>query len=282
MTRKNNGWLSNKGFKAIEALAHYKFMTFQQMVKVGVATHASNLSEPISDLIESNTPLIKRYRRSVTDQYVHYLTKRGAMYLVRHHKYNLENIKFPIGKIKKSTQDARHRIATIDFEIELCNACKHANFDLLLCDRYFDTVGNNRRDRDLKSLTAFLYNNRQSVKADLIFKIDVGDNQEELYTLEIERGEDTKKAIDKIIPHHAALLKGSLNYKMNHLKGYRSLWVFQYEATMISTITRLQKDDTLMQCKDYFLFKTLDSISTDNFWSGWLNMAGDPHSLYYK
>ena len=51
--------------------------------------------------------------------------------------------------------------------------------------------------------------------------------QKELYLLELENGNDTKKSVEKCIKHGQAIFLGSANEKYHHKMGYRTLWIFR-------------------------------------------------------
>jgi hypothetical protein len=150
---------------------------------------------------------------------------------------------------------------------------------MLFCDRYFDTTGNNRGDRNLKSKTAFHYTDTKTVKADLIFSLQTT-KQKELYIVELENGKDTLKAIEKCANHARALLRASLNEKYNFPGAYRCLWVFEHESIMIKTQERLQQLAFFDNLHEYFLFKPLDAIQ-ENVFGDWQNIAARQRNLYY-
>jgi len=250
------------------------------MLRLGIHSYKSNLSDDVVALKDRRVPLVKAVRKDRNSPYHHFLTRKGATHLVDYHDYNIDSIKYPKGHMVKDTQDSKHRSYAIDFEIELNKNCTSNHIDILLCDRYFDVVGNNRISKNLKSKTAFLYNSKRSVKADIIFKIVI-DKQEELYVVEFENGKDTKKAVEKCINHGKAILKGSLNDKMSFRKGYRTLWVFESESIMLHTIGRLQTLPFFDSMTEFFLFKSYSAIALD-FWSEWFNIDGQHRNLYYK
>lgn len=263
----------------LKALGRYKFLTYSQMSKLGIDNHRSNLSTLVKGLRESRKPLVGKIPHRIGSEVKHYLTKKGKEILVESFDYSEEQIQFPKGKIITDTQDQKHRTTIINFHIDLDFACQENGIELVFCDRYFDTVGNNRIDRNLKSKTAILYTKSKSVKADMIFLLQTL-SQPELFLLELENGKGTKKAAEKCIRHGQAILLGSANEKYKFNRGYRTLWVFEYESIMQATLERLVDIPLLKNLTEYFLFKSLEQMET-GFFDNWLNLAREQRKMFY-
>jgi len=271
---------SPKEITILRALARYKFLTYDQMIRLGIGKHTSNLSTIAKGLREIKRPYIKKIPHRVGTPVKHYLTKRGKDVLVELYSFSEADINYPVGSILTDTQDQKHRTSIISIQIEIDLSSQVEGLEMLFCDRYFDTTGNNRIDKNLKSKTAFHYTETQTVKADLIFSLQTP-KQQEYYVLELENGKDTAKAVDKCINHAKALLKGSLNEKLNFSTGYRVLWVFEYESIMERTILKLQPISLFKHLHEYFLFKPLDQIGEEVL-SGWKNVSARERNLYYR
>lgn len=269
-----------KQLSILRAVGKYKFLDYQQMSRLGIEKHKSNLSTLVKNLKEGRHPLLQKipHRTGTTAKF--YLTKKGMQVLTELDNLDEDEIDYPKGIIYAQTQDEKHRTTTIDIQIELDIACQEKGIESLLCVRYFDTTGNNRVDRNLASKTAIIYEGKKTLKADLVFVLDI-QKQKELYLLELENGRDTKKAVEKCINHGKAILKGSANERYNFKKGYRTLWVFEHESILKATLDRLNKDVFFDRLKEYFLFKSLAQIEKENFFSEWRNLAGIKRKLYY-
>lgn len=264
----------------MRAAGRYKFVSYKQLIKLGIDKYTSNLSALVSELSEKSRPLIKKIPHEIGKEVKIYLTRRGRDALIKQCGLAEEDIHFYPGTIESDTQDTKHRTFTINLHIDLDFSCYKNQVELLFCDRYFDFTGSNRVSRNLKSKTAVLYKNSQSLKADIAFKIQT-QKQQELYLLEIENGKDTKKAVEKCIRHGQAILKGSANEKYSFDSGYRTLWVFEHESTMKSAMERIMTEVPLLHTMiEYFLFKPLGDIE-GKFFEGWLNLAGQERKMYY-
>lgn len=270
---------SPKETAALRALARYKFLTYEQMKMLKIGKHRPNLSKVMNGLSEVKRPYVRKIPNRPATPVKFYLTKKGKDALIQLYDCDPETILLPKTIIYTDTQDQKHRTSIISIQIAFDLACLEQRMPMLFCLRYFDSTGNNRIDKNLKSRTAFHFTDTQTVKADLIFAIQTA-KQKELYILELENGKDTQKGIEKCINHAKALFRGSVNQKFDFQKGYRTLWVFEHKSIMFKVMEGLQQMPLFDTIREYFLFKPLEETSTAIF-SDWLNVSGDHKNLYY-
>lgn len=270
---------SEKQVQVLKALSHYKFLTYSQMARLGIDRHRSNLSNVLIGLRERKQPYVRKIPHRFGCEAKHYLTPRGKDVLIELYDITEEEIHYPKGVITTDTQDQKHRTSTIDIQIEMGLAAQMQGLKTIFVERYFDTTGNNRVARNLKSKTAIIYEGKKTLKADLTFMLGTS-NQKELYLLELENGKDAKKAVPKCIMHAKAILLGSANKKYRFNKAYRTLWIFEHRSTMASVLKRLNSLEFFKNLEEYFLFKPLESIGQD-FFQGWTNLAGKKRKMYY-
>lgn len=265
---------TDKQILVLRYLSRYKFLTYKQMKRLGIDKHSSNLSNLVKGLRESKYQLVRKIPHRRGTPVKHYLTRKGKEYLMELHGLDEAYIQFPKSVITTDTQDQKHRTSIIDIQIELDFACLDKGYKLLLSDRYFDKTGNNRIDRNLASKTAIIYEGKKTLKADFTFMLRVKDERE-LYLLELENGKDAKKAVPKILNHAKAIFLGSANEKYEYQKAYRTLWVFEYESTLVSVLKKLKDNSYLMNVVEFFLFKSLEDVRAENFFEGWRNLRGE-------
>lgn len=270
---------SNRQVAVLRHLAHYKYLTYDQLIKLGVSKYKSNLSNVVASLREGKNPYVRKIPHRFGIPAKHYLTKRGAEVLIALGHANGGPIHYPKGTITTDTQDQKHRTTTIEIQIAIDQAAQSNGLEVTFCDRYFDTTGNNRVAKNLKSKTALIYEGGKTLKADMTFMLG-SEDIEELYLLELENGKDAKKAVPKCIMHAKAILRGSANEKFFYNKAYRTLWVFEHASTMQSVISRVAALPMFTKLKEYFLFKSLDEIDDDLF-TGWLNLDNKRRKMYY-
>ncbi|MEL7120697.1 MAG: hypothetical protein AAFO07_14695 [Bacteroidota bacterium] len=271
---------SEKQIQILKYLGIFKFLTYSQMIRLDIDQHKSNLSSTIKGLATGREQFVRKIPHQPGSETKFYLTPKGKKVLVELLEFEEEKISIPKGIITTDTQDQKHRTTIISLQIELYLTCQINALDLLLCDRYFDKVGNNRINKNLKSKTAFIYEGNRSVKADMVFMLQTN-RQKELYILELENGKDTKKAIQKCINHGKAILLGSANEKYEFMSGYRTLWVFEHESIMLSTINALDMEPFFEHMKEYFLFTALDKKMESSFFDDWVNISKKERQLFY-
>lgn len=272
--------INKKQEQMLRAIAKYKFITYAQVKRLSIESYSTNISSMCKAMRESKRPLIRKIPHRNGTPVKHYLTSIGKNVLLElYNDLNDEDIHFVPSILYTDTQDQKHRTTTIDLQIELDLFCQKEQIEVFFCDRYFDTVGNNRINKNLKSKTAFLYKESKSVKADMVFMIQTK-KQKELYVLELENGRDSKKAVEKCMQHAHAILRKSANEKYSFPRGYRTLWIFEHQSILQSTMSRLKKKPFLKNMTEYFLFKPLENIE-DDFFNGWLNLAGIKRKIYY-
>jgi hypothetical protein len=270
---------SPKQIQVLQALARYKFLTYSQMATLGIERHRSNLSTLLKGLRESSFPMVRKIPHGMGDEVKHYLTEKAVPVLCELCGLEASQIHCPKGTILTDTQDQAHRTRLIDFHIALDLACQQTGIGLLFCDRYFDTIGNNRVEKNLKSKTAFEYKSNSSIKPDMVFKLQTA-SQEELFIVELENGRDAKKTVEKCIRHAEAVLSGSVNQRFNFNRGYRVLWILEFDGTLQTVLERLQGNPLFLNITEYFLFKPFSQMSNEVFLK-WRNVAGKERKMFY-
>jgi hypothetical protein len=270
---------SDKQIQILTFLSKYKFLTYGQLIQLGVSKHKSNLSNLVSSLRDGKKPYVRKIPHRFGVPAKHYLTKKGAEVLIELGKAQEDKIHYPKAVITTDTQDQKHRTCTVDLQIALDLSIDEQGLEVTFTDRYFDTTGSNRVARNLKSKTALIYEGSKTLKADMTFRI-AGEKVDELYLLELENGTDAKKAVPKCIMHAKAIMLGSANEKFNYSKAYRTLWVFENESTMVSVRERVVVIPMFQKLKEYFLFKTVESFK-EEVSSGWVNLDNKKRKMYY-
>ncbi len=263
----------------LKHLAKYKFLTYGQMIRLGIDNHRSNLSNAIKALRDRKTPFVRKIPHRFGCEAKHYLTPKGKDLLIERYDMEEEEIQYHKGVIVTDTQDQKHRTSTIDIQIAVDFAAQESRVQTLFIERYFDTTGNNRVARNLKSKTAIVYEDKKTLKADLTFMLQTP-KQKELYLLELENGKDAKKAVKKCFNHAKAILLGSANQKYNFQQAYRTLWVFEHVSTLWSTLEKLSEAPFFQNLEEYFLFKPLEEIE-HSFFTRWVNLGGKERKMYY-
>lgn len=272
--------LNEKQVAVLKALGTFKFLTYSQMIRLGIDKHKSNLSHAVNGLVERRGQLVRKIPHRPGSEAKFYLSSKGKQALEEIWEGEESQIHCPKGIITTDTQDQKHRTSIVSLHIELALACDSLGVDLLWCDRYFDKIGDNRSGKNLQAKNALLYEGERKIIPDMTFMLETS-KQHELYLLELENGKDTKKAVHKCGQHAKVILLGSANKKYGHKSGYRTLWVFEHESTMLATQERVSGSPFFQHLHEYFLFLPLSSALDGSFFEGWKNLSGSSRQLYY-
>jgi len=250
------------------------------MLKLGIFSDRGNASRACKQLRLSKKPLIDTIPYLKGEELIYYLTSKGKDFLIDHAEMNEREILFSPNKVYRKTQDTTHRLITIDLQIAIEMGIDNSPMVFEKCDRYFDPIGADGQSIRFKSKTAFTYAPSKSVKADIIFALR--NNQEWLlYVVEVERGYNVAKAVEKLHNHAQAIFLESVNKKYDYHKAYLTLCIFEQTSTMHSTIKRLNKQPIFEHLKEHFLFTDVQQ-AIQNFYGSWNNLEGEERKLWYK
>lgn len=80
------------------------------------------------------------------------------------------------------------------------------NLETLYCTRYFDTLGNNRRDKNLRSKNKFAIKEKAFLVPDMVFWLNEAIREKDsLYTLEMYNGKNTLRTLEQLKKHVEAI-----------------------------------------------------------------------------
>ena len=283
----------------MQALAQYKFLTTSQLLKLKVTKQRSHLSAQLALLWKRKRPLVKRIsfgfipKRGRLENFYH-LTSTAKKILTQALQMPTDTIKLPRSKHSFFTQDYAHRKHTIDCEIAFHQAAKKLKYQVLTSHRYFDSLPVPKTGKDQQRSTSSSKNRRisyhaatrfrsspnQHLIADAVFLLQT-DLYQELYLLEMYNGRDTRRVIQQLRQHIAALSLGSPSITFNLQRAHRVLCVFEHQSNMEAVKTKLRKDSFFSHMTPYFFFKTLKEIN-DTFFDHWTNLNGELSSILGK
>jgi len=146
--------LNNSQVAILEYLADFKCLTKSQMARLGVRKNASDLYRAIAPIRDIKKPLISRVVMGALAPYgkledVYFLTRHGVEFLIENHLKLSDQIRYPKSKFSLFHKDYKHRIATINFHIELHIWLKGIEGEINIASSYFDKPGSQRRGEPL-------------------------------------------------------------------------------------------------------------------------------------
>lgn len=147
----------------MEALAKYKFLSFGQMLALGIGSSRNNLSRVASGLKEKKRALIGQIQFGFHPKLgrledMFYLRGKGKKLLIQYLKWHPDDIVLPKGA-SLFYKDYFHRKFTIDARIGVESTAQHFGFEVVFYDMYFDRV--------TKELKARMANAKSRTKVDL-------------------------------------------------------------------------------------------------------------------
>lgn len=184
----------------------------------------------------------------------------------------------PIGSVLPTYNDYKHRKHTIDIGIYLYQFAEKEGLEVEFFDTYFDTTGNNRTDKNLQHKNKIHLDSLNFIIPDGVFVLK-GEARRRLFLLEVYNGKGTKRVLSQMEKHAYAIGKGSPSQKYAFDKGHRVLSVFEFDSIKTATIIRMQQENLFAELKDHFLFKSLETLNPDTFYSDWQNMGGEHVNL---
>ncbi|HAS38959.1 MAG TPA: hypothetical protein DCS93_00700 [Microscillaceae bacterium] len=271
--------------KILTSLATYKFLTSSQMVALGVMSHEKNINTQLRLMRGKSRPLVGCEHYGTIPKIgrlesVHYLTRKGKAFLVEAMDYEEDQVQLPIGTSSFFHQDYPHRKYTIDCQIAVNKWADKIGADILFFDRYFDKVGNNRRDKNMKAKTKIMIYNNKYIIADGIFMALIPDKPNELYCFEMYNGKDTKRTLGQLKKHIEVLELGTLSEQYGLDYAHQVLCVFEHESHMNAVIQRTNMEAVFTNVRELFLCKTLEQVQAYDFDLAWTNLQGDQVAMY--
>jgi len=274
------------------ALAKYKFLTASQMTALGIMSKTKNINEALRELRWKKQPLVAYQSFGTIPKVgklenIHYLTRYGKQALMNHLGLLPSEIKTPIGTSTLFYQDYFHRKNTIDCEIAMnLWAESRPYLEAPFCTRYFDTEGNNRRSKNLRSKNKFaLKGKARFLIPDMVFQIrDNRSKQESLFVLEMYNGHNAMRTTEQLKKHVEAIELGSISDAFGVNYSHQVLVVCEHQVLQEAVIGRIKENSIFTNVKDYFLFKTFTEVKSQptRFGENWLNLKGEMVSLFVK
>jgi len=292
-------WMKTPSFRVVTmaqcnillALAKYKFLTPSHLVALGIMSKTKGINKALSELREGlrkNQPLTT-YQSFGGDEdggkkeYFHFLTKYGKQALVEHLGLFPEEIKLLIGTATPFLNDYKHRKHTLSCEIALNLWAEAHQLEIPFCNRYFDTLGNNRRNKNLRSKNKFKAKHGSFFVPDMAFQIkDFSSQKESLFVFEMYNDKNTLRKHEQLKKHVEAIELGSISDVFEVSYGHQVLLVFSKTSMLEATFKRIQNDPFFINVKDFFLFKAFNEIKSQpaRFGENWFNLRGEKVSLF--
>jgi hypothetical protein len=267
--------LTEKNIEFLRLLNQYRFLTNAQFLRLGLVKEQHSIYKIAARFATGKNPHVgKKDFGFVWGKgrlpHLYYLKKRGARMLTEALRLDDDEVHYE-GIRPPFVQDYLHRMAVIDFHIELDLFCQKYGCKLPFFHIYFDTEGANRgtpASERLRRMTKVPLGKYHLIP-DGIFLVDTPDNKQRLFALEVYNGRDTKRVHKQLARHLQAQAEGAVALAYDLRLPCRVLLLFETENAMQAVMKRIREDSVFGESERYFAFSTLEAIREDfarNWW----------------
>lgn len=287
--------------RILERLNDYRFLTVQQMQRLGIANFLQTLYKALKGMHDAGKPLVDYINFGTFPTigripYVYYLTKHGSELLAEAMQVDPEELTYPKG-VRMFARDYFHRSQVVDLHILARSFCEEFGAELNFFQTYFEHHGANHWGDPEKpkreSLNKIPITEKISLIPDSIFHITDPNGKPWLFVCEVYQGHDTNRAFKQLEKHLLAIKNGSINSVYNYKRGIPVLVVCETENAKKALMKRLEKDIAFSNVEDFFMFRVLPEFSLLSkkkgeikkmlkyfFVSGWETFLGKERTLF--
>jgi hypothetical protein len=266
--------------RILEALAIYRYLTRDQLMRLGVSKDKRHLYTVLGRLQKAN-----RKPREIGEldfgavpgkgrlSRLYFLTKRGADLLESARK-DLEGVAY-VQRATKFNQDYWHRVHTVDVHIALRSFATRDRHEVRYFKTYFEYARQNL------AVTRVILESAIIVP-DAICMLDCADGYERLFVLEMANGSDTGRIAKQIDRYIEAIEQRAIERAVgaDAETPARVLFVFEHMRTLQNLRARLKGDRRLEKWSDYFFSKPLDQMASVPFRENWLRLSGEDKTAF--
>ena len=258
---------SPQQWRVLQALGHYRFLTVEQMLRLGISKNAISL--------RSKTLFALRYHQCIYSEKigsflpdVHHLTKKGAELLALVEGIDVH----ATASAKKqpfSALFARHRFAQVDFQIGLNQwAVARGDAELLLELQDFISEPKTGRTKPKPSTELAVPELVNTVIPDGSFVVGLHSGPVAAYLVEIHRLTQSKAVTEQLAKYCHVIKSGVMQQKYGYKVNPIICSVHHQDSVLTSVKTRLNAHAGFEGFKRNFVFHRLDDLNS-NFTGGW-------------
>lgn len=251
---------SPQQWKVLQALSTYRFLTVEQMLRLGISKNAKSLRDKTLFALRHHGCIQSEKIGSFLPD-VHYLTPKGAELL--HELEGVESGPVP-GKKRQpfSALFAKHRFAQVDFQIGL-HQWADARGDAEVVLELQDFVRQPKAATEL--IVPGLVN---SVIPDAIMAVGLTTGQHAVYLVEIHRATQSKAVAQQLSQYFEVIKSGVLGQAHGLTANPVICSVHHKPAVLASVKARLVAHEAFEPFKRNFVFHGLDDLNS-HFTTGW-------------
>lgn len=251
---------SPQQWKVLQALNLYRFLTVEQMLRLGISKNAKSLRDKTLFALRHHGCIQSEKIGSFLPD-VHYLKPKGAALLSE-----LEGVEIgPVpGKKKQpfSALFAKHRFAQVDFQIGV-NQWVEARGDAEMVLELQDFVRHPKAATEL--IVPGLVN---SVIPDVIMAVSLTTGQHAVYLVKIHRATQSK-AVAQQLSQYFEVIKSGVIAQAHGIDAHPIICSVHHKSAVLASVKRrLVAHEGFEPFKRNFVFHGLDDLN-DRFTTGW-------------
>jgi hypothetical protein len=265
---ETDGGLTTIEHAILTALAHYRFLTAPQLLRLGVSASRRYLYKSLHRLSARRPRVIRSLAFGVHAEKGHlpalyYLTPAGSELLAEADRD--EPVAVP-ERVHRFAADYFHRVNTIDCHIAVQQWASENGSAVDFFHTYFDH-STDRKPRTHIALAS------GSVIPDAIFRLRPPDGEVRLFALEMYNRRGTYRVERQIARYLIALGHEAIEEAYRHPSALRVLCVFDEPAALDLVLRRLSGLPDFQTFTQQFFFKVLSDLRLD-FYDGWSRGSG--------
>jgi hypothetical protein len=267
----------------LKHLAHYKFLTLSQLVRLQTG-EKSYVSSRLKLLRDDGFVGVSEYggvfkRGHGRAENINYLLSRGVKLLEDNFTELEGTIHYPKNIDATFRNDYFHRISTVNTQVAFELWANKKGYNPLFFHTYFHKVGSTKKAKEnnpLKSITRVTFPDSSFVEPDCITGYDTN-NKRLLLVIEISNGKDTTRIVEQLKRLAGALSLGLITklYQQSHGIQVSPRILSTVETTdMLRLVLKRIREDAFFSkswMEQAFFFQVADKIKED-FGAEWFTI----------
>jgi len=258
---------SPQQWQVLQALRSYRFLTVDQMLRLGISRNAKSLRD--------KTLFALRHHKCIHSEKIgaflpdiHHLTLRGQKIIAE--LEGVESVAVPSNKrVPFSAIFAPHRFAQVDFQIGIRQWVEQrSDADIVLELQDFISDLNSRTKKPKSATELNTPDSSKAIIPDGTFAVELHSGKLMVYLVEIHRSTQTK-AVTAQLKRYFDVIRERVIQQKYDLQVHPVICSIHHQNSVLNGVkNRLNADADFEPFKRNFVFHTLDDL-TINFTGGW-------------
>ncbi len=258
---------SPQQWQVLQALRCYRFLTVDQMLRLGISKNAKSLRD--------KTLFALRHHKCIHSEKIgaflpdiHHLTPHGQDTLAELEGVELGSV--PINKrVPFSPIFAPHRFAQVDYQIGIRQwAEQRSDADIVLELQDFVYEAGSGRRKPSSSTELTIIDHSKAIIPDGTFAVELTSGKAVVYLVEIHRSTQSKAVTEQLVRYFGVIRQRVIEQKYGYAVNPIICSIHHQSSVLASVKNRLNAAPDFEPFKRNFVFRTLDGM-TSNFTDDW-------------